>query len=176
VGIKEIGGANRGQMVELFQRAVDGKAQGEPWCAGFVHFCLETVDAQMKYVMGERYDLRNRIAQSEHVLTIWKDTPMIARRAAPQAGYLTLWWHFGADGKPTGSGHVGIVTEVQAPDRILSVEGNTSDGTGINRDGDGVYERMRHIVSGAGVMRHLGFLDPWAYSMLEDETTPVAGG
>jgi hypothetical protein len=58
----------------------------------------------------------------------------------------------------------------------LSVEGNTSDGTGINRDGDGVYERMRHIVSGAGVMRHLGFLDPWAYSMLEDETTPVAGG
>lgn len=168
VGIKEVGGANRGQAVEMFQRAVDGKAQGEPWCAGFVHFCLNAVDAQMAYVMGGTYALKHRIAASEHVLTLWKDTPMIARRAEAAPGYLTLWWHFNAEGKPSGTGHVGIVTEVQAPDRILSVEGNTSDGTGINRDGDGVYERLRHIVTGAGVMRHLGFLDPWAYSMLEE--------
>jgi hypothetical protein len=168
VGIKEFGGANRGQVVEMFQRAVDGKAQGEPWCAGFTHFCLDMVDRQIAAILPA-YELKHRIAKTEHVLTIWKDSPMICRRQTAAPGYLTLWWHFGPDGKPSGTGHVGIVTEVQAEDRILSVEGNTSDGTGINRDGDGVYERTRHIITGAGTMRHLGFLDPWAYSMLEDD-------
>lgn len=167
VGIKEVGGDNRGQAVEMFQRAVDGKAVGEPWCAGFAHFCLEMVDKQLAAILTN-YELKNRIFKSEHVLTIWKETPMICRKVKPEPGYLTLWWHFNDEGKPSGTGHVGIVTDVQAEDRILSVEGNTSDGSGINRDGDGVYERTRHIVTGAGTMRHLGFLDPWAYSMLED--------
>ena len=35
VGMTEVGGNNRGQVVERFQRAVDGKASGEPWCAAF---------------------------------------------------------------------------------------------------------------------------------------------
>jgi len=32
VRFTESGGDNRGQVVEMFQRAVDGKAQGEAWC------------------------------------------------------------------------------------------------------------------------------------------------
>ena len=45
VGMTEIGGNNRGQVVEMFQRAVDGKASGEPWCAAFVFFCVGMVES-----------------------------------------------------------------------------------------------------------------------------------
>ena len=36
VGLSEVGGANRGQMVELFLREVR-QPPGQPWCAAFVH-------------------------------------------------------------------------------------------------------------------------------------------
>jgi hypothetical protein len=29
---------NSGELIVLFQKAVDGKAQGEPWCMAFTQF------------------------------------------------------------------------------------------------------------------------------------------
>ena len=40
IGIREVGGENQGQMVKRFQRSLDGKAVGEPWCAAFVCYCI----------------------------------------------------------------------------------------------------------------------------------------
>ena len=35
VGVTEVGGNNRGQVVEIFQKAVGGVANGQPWCMDF---------------------------------------------------------------------------------------------------------------------------------------------
>ena len=40
VGIREQGGNNKGPLVELMQKTVDGKAQAEAWCMAFVQSML----------------------------------------------------------------------------------------------------------------------------------------
>lgn len=153
VGVREHG-ENRGPEVEAFQRAVDGKAQGEPWCAAFVQFCLKAVDARTT-------EIPTWVFASESVLTVWNRTTMLARRQTLDVlpGDLILWQHFLA-GKPTALGHVGVVARLISPGKFETVEGNTSDGSGVTREGDGVYRRVRDV-SGSGSMRVKGFLRPW---------------
>lgn len=153
VGVREVG-VNHGPEVEAFQRAVDGKAQGEPWCAAFVQFCLKAVDARLP-------ELPTWSFASESVLTIWNRTTMLARRQTLDVlpGDLMLWQHFIA-GKPSAQGHIGVVARLISPGKFETIEGNTSDGSGVTREGDGVYRRVRDVV-GSGSMRVKGFIRPW---------------
>lgn len=145
VGTKEVGGDNMGPEVEMFQRAVDGKAQGEPWCACFAIFCIKEVEA--------RYDILSPVYRSEATRVIWDATPVSQRLSGPEIGSLAVWEKVG-----TRFGHIEIVTEPDAGnDKFLSVGGNTSDGSGVNRDGDGVYEKVRSIER-MGRLRVMGFL------------------
>lgn len=153
IGTKEIGGDNKGPQVEEFQKALGGPAVQQSWCADFVHFCAKKVDAEQG---GTAYDLY----PSQLVVEVWNKTDPSLRLANPEAGCMILWEHF-KDGHATGLGHAGIVTRV-AVGTVDTVEGNTSDGSGINRDGDGVYSRSRPIVSSAtSTMKVLGFLRVW---------------
>lgn len=142
VGVREKGGDNKGKEVELFQKAVDGKAQGESWCLGFVQFCVLKVLRE------------TTLYKTEHCLTLWNKTPKEYRLEAPIPGAIMVWQHAG-----TSSGHVGIVTRV-AGDNINTIEGNTGDGAGVVREGDGVYERTRSK-KGTTSMQVLGWIKPY---------------
>lgn len=151
VGVTESGGANKGPEVEMFQKAVDGKAVGEPWCCAFVQFCVKATDANV--------GTKNVLAQTEHCVTLWNQTPPEARLEMPIPGCLIVWEKHD-QGKPTGLGHVGIVTKVLAGEFVQTIEGNTGAGPGVEREGDGVYLRKRPL-NPVGYMRIKGFLNPW---------------
>lgn len=149
IGVTEVGGNNRGPMVERFQKAVDGKASREAWCMAFQQYLAKlTVEAHGGKCLAYA---------SEHCLTVWNKTPVGARITLPEPGVWVIWKH--GDGP---SGHVGIVESVHL-DHILTVEGNTGPGSGIIREGDGVYLKKRpwnsETKSGSvGDMHLVGFL------------------
>lgn len=145
VGVQEVG-KNRGVEVEMFQKAVDGKASGEPWCAAFVEFCIKQVVAQ--------HGVTTPVVASEHCLTIWNTTPVSQRLTTPVPGCLVIWRH----GDST-QGHIGVVTEVTADPRFIqTIEGNTGpEVKAVNSEGDGVYVKLRNV-EGTGNMKVLGFL------------------
>ena len=146
-GTHEVGGENHGQQVEKFLRGV-GLSAGAPWCAAFVHYCEGKAEAFLQTVGDKTVSLpisfpvsgycpdyedwaRERgqwitVDQAQHGLVV------------PQRGDLVLFY-FSAKGRVA---HIGIVTGT-FDGGVLTVEGNTSSGTGVNRDGDGAYRRRR---------------------------------
>lgn len=158
VGMTEIGGNNRGQVVEMFQKAVDGISSGEPWCMSFVQFCIEMVDNTYDAMFQQSY-LRSPLKKTEHCMTLWQDSQHHVIIARP--GSLAIWQYW-KNGSPTSSGHVGIVTEVitEPQDHIRTIEGNTGGGSEIEREGDGVYEKVRSREGGTR-MKLMGFLSVW---------------
>jgi hypothetical protein len=152
LGVVEKGGANKGPEVEMFQKALDGKAAGEPWCAAFMMYCIEQVE--------KATGVKSRLFKSEHVLTLWNKSPADLRAAKPQVGSLVIWQNY-RDGRPTISGHVGIVVEHPKPNVIFTIEGNTGPEAGVNREGDGVYKKVRPFPSVSKNMQIKGFLKVW---------------
>lgn len=158
VGVTEHGGENQGELVSMFQRAVDGKAAGEPWCLAFVQFCIDQVDA-LGQVLGDGE--KSRLYRTEHCLTMWRRSPPELRIDKPEPGCLVIWAHL-KDGKRTGAGHVGIVEFTHELDAGIfhTVEGNTGGGPDVEREGDGVFRKQRNI-EGTATMEIVGFLRPW---------------
>lgn len=157
VGVTEVGGDNKGQIVEMFQKSVDGKASGEAWCMSFIQFCLKKADE-----LFDEITLSSNVPcgtfKSESVLQVWNNTPA-EHRCQPHPGALMLW-QFYKDGKPTGLGHAELVVGAVANGSVPTVGGNTGTGVGVQREGDGVYKRTRSII-GSPDMRVLGFIQPW---------------
>lgn len=142
-GTKESGGDNRGPDVEAFQRSVDQVAAGEPWCMAFIQF------------VGKRAGGTN-LFPSEHCLTVWERSSSSLRRIKPTAGSVAIWKKRG-----TRQGHAGIVVLEQGV-TIVTIEGNTGPGPGIEREGDGVYLKTRLAYrTDTGSMELVGFLWPW---------------
>lgn len=146
-GVKEEG-INSGRWVKAFQRAVDGRAEGEPWCCAFVNYCLKGVDP-----LGNG---PSKVFRSENCWMTWQTTPMSLRVSGPKTGVLSLWNVPG-----TQKGHIGIVSAWDGGDTFRAWEGNTSEGTGgSQREGDGVFLRQR-AVAGYPKFALLGFLLPF---------------
>ncbi len=151
VGAYEIGGNNKGPLVEMFQKAVDGKATGEAWCMGYVQFCLKQVEQSLL--------LPSLLAKSELCTAVWDKSPKMCRTDKPVPGSVVIWQKW-ANGKPTISGHTGIVLWPVDSNSFDSIEGNTSNSVGVVRDGDMVAVKT-HFLSDNSQMRILGFLLPW---------------
>jgi uncharacterized protein (TIGR02594 family) len=143
IGVREVGGDNKGELVQLFQSAVDGKAQGESWCMGFVQFCIKQVELAT--------NTKSKVFKSEHCLTVWNNSPKELRLEKPEVGCLVIWQF-----ENTPQGHVGIVTKVNV-NTIDTIEGNTGTGAAIERNGDGVHARVRSK-TGSKQMRVVGYL------------------
>ncbi len=165
VGTIETGGDNRGQIVEMFQKAVDGVANREPWCMSFCQYCVKMVDA----LMDDRYDrtLRHKrdLFPSEHCMTTYYKSRVELRIDKPVEGCFILWRYYTKDGEKTEKGHVEIVTNLIDDQYVETVGGNTSS-TGIVREGDGVFIKKRDFTDQYGMMRVEGFLLPWSYDEL----------
>jgi hypothetical protein len=122
-------------------------------CMGFVQYCIKQVE--------QIENIRTNLFSCEHCLTVWNKTDEDMRANGPHPGYIVIWQH-----GDTTQGHTGIVTSELLDDNTFNtIEGNTSAGVGVVRDGDGVYERSRSI-NGAGNMKVVGFIDPFAETQL----------
>jgi len=161
IGITEQGGDNRGQMVERFQKAVDGRAMSEAWCLAFVWHCIYQAQYLLQEIMMQTFAILPRTYPTEHVQTMWRKSPKIQRIYEPAPGALFIWGHY-KFGKATGAGHLGIITQVLGNNEVKTVEGNTGKPNGeVIRDGDGVYEKVRNINYSYGSMRPTGMLSVW---------------
>lgn len=155
VGVKEATGHNDGPIIEEFQRAVGGRAEGQPYCMDFVQYCAQRVD--LRYPGHHRW-----LFPSQSTLQVFNLTTLQAR-IQPQAariGDIVIWqfWRHGTE--PTNEGHCGVVVNINSALTFSTVEANTSPGNGIDREGDGVYQRVRNF-AGSDTMRIKGFLRCW---------------
>jgi hypothetical protein len=143
IGIREVGN-NAGPEILRFQMAVDGKAEGESWCMGFVQFCIQELEHKIAR--------RSNIFRSEHCLTVWNKSPLELRREIPEPGYIVIWRH-----GDTTNGHTGIVARVIDDKSFETIEGNTSGNKDVDRNGDGVYLKTRlfHSVSEMQIVGYL---------------------
>jgi len=152
-------GPNKGPEVERFQKAVDGKASGEPWCCSFIWFCILETEKAHKARFAE--DIGSWIFKTEHCLTMWNLSPKESKLTAPVAGSIIVWQHLSPEGKQTAKGHVGIVSRVIDKTFIETIEGNTSNDSVVQDEGDGVYLLKRNYKQQSGSKRVVGFLKPW---------------
>jgi hypothetical protein len=150
VGIREIGGNNKGPLVELIQKTIGGAYQ-EAWCMAFVQTMISYVENKL--------DLKSRLIASEHCLSTWEAGKNSNRVSYfPLPGAIVIWQH-----GLSQNGHTGIFLE--ASDGIMTcIEGNTEAGISpvgkVERDGGGVYVTKRSM-KGTGLMRVKGFLKPF---------------
>lgn len=153
LGVQEVGGNNKGQVVSIFQRHLGG-AHEEPWCMSFVQYCCFWVDS-MDAAFRSQKAKGHKLFKSEHCLTVWNKSPRECRSEAPMPGSVVIW-QYGA----SSAGHTGIVVDVDG-DVFTTVEANTGDNSKrVVREGDGVYKKVRPLKS-IGKMKIKGFLNPW---------------
>ena len=139
LGITEHGGENCGAEVEEFQRTVDGRAQGEAWCMSWLQTIVERVSS--------RFDAPNPLPKSELCRAVWHGTPLKYRAESPSFGMGVIWKR-----------HCGLVTRRDSGSPVFhTIEGNTN--TRGEREGDGVYRKIRQIKGGTGSFELLGFVD-----------------
>ena len=119
VGVKELSGRNDGPRVEEYLGCV-GLKRGAPYCAAFVSWVF------MKAGYGAP-----RTGWSPALFPAGR----IVERPAPG---LVFGIYFKSLGRIA---HCGLVLGVRG-DWVVTVEGNTDPSGG--RNGDGVYQRMRH--------------------------------
>ena len=138
VGLTDIRG------VDVFRQAVDGVAEGEPWCAAFVQYCVSATAIRNKASIS--------LYPSELCSAIWDNTPKNYRLEDPIPGSIIIWNYPG-----TIKGHTGIVLKVLNDGaHIKTIEGNTKEKDGVV----GVHTKLRDVKGTAG-MRVLGFLKPF---------------
>jgi len=140
------------EIIKTFQSIIS-KPVNQPWCVDFVQYCVREID--------KSFGTKTILFPTESAFMLWQKTPAIARVQVPEPGCIMVWEHFNGD-TPTPLGHAGIVRELVDSGYVLTCEGNTTPGPGIDREGDGVYLKRRQIKVTTGNMRTLGFLLPWA--------------
>ena len=156
-GTKEAGGNNRGAQVERFLASVH-LSPGDPWCAAFVRHCLGKAAGFLGTELPAGFPDSGYVPDYGN----WAKSQgawITAGQAAqgdhqPQRGDL-ICFYFEAKGRLA---HIGIVTGTY-PGGVTTVEGNTSDPAGVDRDGDGVYEKRRspYVLGARGGFIRLGF-------------------
>ena len=126
VGLKEKTGRNDGTHVELYLKSVGLKGR-YAYCAAGQYYCF----SQASY---------NPLPKTGSVATLWnfakkqKQTPLI-----PQRHDLIMWL------SNKGTGHVERIIEVLSMGWLKTVGFNTTNSTGNQRDGGGVYIRLRNL-------------------------------
>ena len=133
VGLTEEG-QNSGQLVKIFQRAVDNRAEGEPWCMAFAQYCIKMAEIAASELFSQCIGEISTIFRSEHCLTVWNKSAHL-QMDEPAKGSLCIWQKFNGD-EATASGHTGIITDINPDGSISVVEGNSQIET---RQPEGVY-------------------------------------
>lgn len=160
VGVQELN-HNEGQIIELFQKAVDGRSSNEPWCMAFVQYCIKTTELASNFLYPKGAKNPSRLFKSEHCLTVWNNSQQL-RLTEPALGSVCIWQKYNGE-TPTTSGHTGIVVALYPDDTIDIIEGNTSPSNfEIVREGDGVFlKKYPKNQLDKGSLKLKGFLKVW---------------
>ena len=159
VGLRETG-HNQGELIEKFQKAVDGRASGEPWCMAAVQYWVKSAQELVESIAMQTLTVQPKLFSTEHCMTAWEKTPRAQRKQAPEVGDIIIWQRWELD-RPTQQGHVGLVSRVLSDNTVKCIEGNTVDHSDIKREGDGVYEITRIYPLRSGILRYCGTLSVW---------------
>jgi hypothetical protein len=148
VGVREIGGDNRGPDVEMFQRAAK-IAPGQPWCMAFINWCAEQAAKELGVVSPlEALSLQGFV--QAHVDYFKPRGKVLDKSADARPGDLAVFWYASLK----RYGHVGIVERVEPGVRIFTVEGNTNAAGG--REGNAVARKERPTGSNVKYIRWVG--------------------
>ena len=132
VGVKEEGN-NGGYWVTRFLKSV-GLKSGNPWCAAFVSFCLDSAKVTT---------LKTRSGLARHFITrnkTIKATKVVTQNMELPQGTVVVWRR-----GTTMSGHVGFTDNWKGKSGT-TIEGNTTSGkSGSQWNGGGVWYRKRTI-------------------------------
>jgi len=180
LNIHEEGGDNKGPWVERFQKAVDGKAQGEPWCLAAVQFQFNPQSWKDSFfssnplasiLLGYSPDqigvlldcflpyCHKNLKQTELCMDLWQSTPEQFKSATPVKGAICIWQF-----NQSMQGHAGRVRAIDenGPGWMMTWEGNTSPSNAtIEREGDGFYTKLRRYDIVNPKMTLKGFIVPW---------------
>jgi len=162
LGFTEQGGNNKGQAVELFQKYVDGRAAGEPWCISFIQFCVNQVDEMADSFFAMSINHRTQLYRTEHSLTMFRMHPQHLHVSQPEPGAIPIWQK-----GLSASGHGGIAETHSEFGEFGTYEGNTGPSDKVERDGDGVFQKRRSMET-VGTFKLKGFLRPWDDLLLCD--------
>lgn len=148
-GTREATGKNDGKVVEMIQYSV-GLKKGDSWCMAAAQAALRFVELWTGKISS--------IAVGGHCLTVYKQSPanQIKPTEKPQQGDMIIYQH-----GSTSNGHVEGIIEIYKDAFAFTMGGNTSAGPGVERNGDGVYARMRTLRGPTGDMKIFGFLRPY---------------
>lgn len=130
-GIRETHGQNRGEPFDTWNRSA-GQALGSPYCVSIWHCeagrVFERLGVQQALTIG---------ASSGALVTAASKAKRIrtAEQAAP--GDLVVYYSRGK------AYHTGMVIERLPDGRLITVEGNTSSGSNVEGEGNGVFLRVR---------------------------------
>jgi|688.fasta_scaffold17753_5 hypothetical protein len=143
VGVKEVGGNNKGAKIREYQTATSLKPAAWPWCAAFTSWIIrewlkdpEVVKwLNLKLLTPEKW--RPKTAAAFGYIEWAKSRPattkILTEKAKPQVGDLVVF----------DFSHIGIVVKV-GEKNFQCVEGNTNGrGTRDSKSGDGVWLKTR---------------------------------
>lgn len=137
-------GENKGEIIEMLQKTVDGKAQGEPYCLAFVMTVLAFVEKKLNMV--------SMLKSTEGCLDLWNTTsPHLKTTRFPLPGYIAIWQHGN-----TSKGHAGLVLRV-TDYYFKTIEANSWSPDGKSQ---GIHTHER-LFDGDGSMKLLGFICPF---------------
>lgn len=153
--VHEEGGNNQGKFVEIYLGSV-GLGPGAPWCAAWVHYRLSAAAADLRTHLPQGFPRSGYCPDYER----WGKARGFYMHAAVGAslakrGDLVLFY-FPAKQRVA---HIGLVAGPRSDGRgVITVEGNTGPprGSGVERDGDGVYRKSRlwsELGAGGGFIR-----------------------
>ncbi|WP_299313250.1 CHAP domain-containing protein [uncultured Aquimarina sp.] len=126
VGVREVGGANRGADVEMYLASVE-LGRGYAWCAAFVSWCYQ--NANVKAPLSgwvPSYALKSKRIYHRGKF----------EKSKPQTGDVFMVWYH----KLKRPAHIGFIDKWGST-WVVTVEGNTNDNG--SREGDGVYRKRR---------------------------------
>jgi len=138
--VRELTNKNDGKEVEAYLKSVN-LPKGYPWCQSFMYWAFQKAASELK--------VTNPMPKTAGVLDCYYKAKNYRVSGLPQQGDQFIM-DFGK-----GTGHTGFVVEVKG-NSIVTCEGNTSaDPTyaGEDREGNGVFMRLRGISSIKGFIR-----------------------
>jgi hypothetical protein len=127
VGVMEKG-FNAGPQVEAYQRS-SGNRRGEPWCASFVTWCYKL--------------LKLKVPKGSGAAANWFPPEKVIYRRGGVARQLIKKGDCAGFAYSNGIHHIGLIQSWN-DDFVITIEGNTGGGNGVQREGDGVH-RMRRL-------------------------------
>ena len=150
LGITESGGDNRGELVDSILRSAGG-TPGLAWCAAL----QQVVEAFVEKYCNVTSSFPNGLGCVQIYQDASKKNDVFT---FPELGDVMVWQSIDDNGKPLATGHMGRVVAVG--DILQVVEGNTGPGSGIQREGDGVYKKLRLMDKKYRTMQLLGYIRP----------------